>query len=120
MADTSRLLTFIEMNGFLDEWFQMGLADDDLEKFQAAIIAAPKSNPVVEGTGGFRIIEMSHVGPNSTMTIQLGYVYFEEFGIVLLVMARWDNLMMKLTPKGKASIASLIAKQAAAFTARGA
>jgi hypothetical protein len=118
MADDSRLLTFIEMNGFLDEWFQMGLTDDDLERFQTAILAVPKSSPVVEGTAGFRILEMSGVGPTNAMTIQLGYVYFEEFGIVLLVMARWDNLMMKLTAKGKASIASLIARQAAAFAAR--
>lgn len=120
MSGGSRSLTFIEMNGFLDEWFQMGLTDDDLEKFQAAIMVAPKNNPIVEGTGGFRVIELSGVGLNNTMTIQLGYVYFEEFGIVLLVMGRWDNLMMNLTPKGKASIASLIAKQAAAFAARGA
>ena len=36
------LLTFIEMNGFLDEWFQMGLTDEDLELFQAAIMANTK------------------------------------------------------------------------------
>jgi hypothetical protein len=112
------MFTFIEMNGFLDEWFQMGLTDEDLERFQAAIMAAPKDNPIVEGTEGFRVIELSGVGPNNAMTIQLGYVEFEEFGIILLVMARWDNLMMKLTPKGKASIARLIAWQSAAFAAR--
>ncbi len=118
MADGSRLLTFIEMNGFLDEWFQMGLTDEDLEIFQAAIMAAPKRSPDVEGTEGFRVIELSGVGPHNAMTINLGYVYFEEFGIVLLVMARWDNLMLNLTAQGKESIARLIAWQSAALAAR--
>lgn len=118
MADSSRLLTFIEMNGFLAEWFQMGLTDEDLEMFQNAIMGAPKGNPEIEGTGGFRVLELSRVGPSQAMTIQLGYVYFEEFGIILLAMARWDNLLMNLTSKGKMSIASLIARHGTAFSAR--
>jgi hypothetical protein len=105
------LLTFVEMTGFYDEWCGLGLTDDHLWLIQAMIMAAPKDNSVVDGTGGFRVLSMSPRG-RPRLTVNVGYVYFEDYGIVLLIIARSDSSLKKLSPKGRASIRRLIERQA--------
>jgi hypothetical protein len=105
------LLTFVEMTGFYDEWCELGLTDDDLWIFQTMIMAAPKSNPVVNGTGGFRVLTMAR-GGRPRQAVNVGYVYFEDYGIVLLVIVRSDNALKRLSPNGRASIRRLIERQA--------
>ena len=105
------LLGFIEMNGFYDEWIDLGLTDDDLGLFQAVIMTAPKSNKVIPETGGFRVLQMSCDGERN-LSIRLGYVYFEDHGIVLLVIARNDDALDHFSEPGRRSIRRLIEREA--------
>lgn len=92
------LLSFIETSVFRRAWKACALTDNDLFELQVAIMAHPTSHPVMAGTGGLRKIRFS---PEETPRGKSGshracYVYYEEFGIILLVTAypksRKDNL----------------------------
>src|SRR5947209_4021469 len=111
MFNPEELLTFVEMNGFYDEWLAFGLDDEDLDMFQAMVMAAPTKNPEVKGTGGFRIIKMTR-GPRpptaAPFTVQVGYVYFAEYSTVLLVISRTDDVLNDISEKGRESIRRLI------------
>ncbi len=87
------LLTFVEMEDFAQDWQDLGLNDDALMALQVLIMIRPKGNPVVSGTGGLRKIRFSPRGSGRGKrgAFRIGYVYFEEFGIVLLVVAYGKN-----------------------------
>ncbi len=88
-TDPVDLLSFIELEGFHDDWYDLGLGDADLFKLQVGIMLGPKSHPVVRGTGGLRKIRFSPVGwpTGKSGACRVGYVYFEEWGVVVLVVA---------------------------------
>jgi hypothetical protein len=109
------LLTFVEMDGFLDEWMSHGLNDDDLGRFQAMIMAGPKHNPIVADTEGFRILKMRR-DPQSEKQVRLGYVYFEEYGVVLLVATQVDDEMERMSQEARIKIGQLIRREHAALS----
>lgn len=88
------LLIFTELTGFVDDWKSLGLnVDFDLLALQVQIMAHPKQGRVIKGTRGLR--KMDFAPPNTPGRKRRGkrkscrvcYVYFEEFGNVLLVIA---------------------------------
>ncbi len=111
------LLTFVEMNGFADDWAELGLTDEDLAIFQAMIMAAPKGAPAIPDTRGFRVLELKRAN-RPLLQIRVGYVYFEEYAVVLLVMARTDDAMTNLSQKGRDSIRRLIEREEQAFATK--
>jgi hypothetical protein len=82
------LLHFIETTVFTKAWNELDLNDeDDLMALQLAIMSQPKAWPVVQGTGGLRKLRFVPPGREIGKSggVRVCYVYFEEFGIVLLV-----------------------------------
>ena len=82
------LLHFIETTVFTKAWNKLDLNDeDDLMALQLAIMSQPKAWPVVQGTGGLRKLRFVPPGREIGKSggVRVCYVYFEEFGIVLLV-----------------------------------
>lgn len=81
------LLTFIEMRGFSAEWIGLKLDNDHLLELQLEIMRDPKRYPVTQGTGCLRKMRFKpsdwNVGKSGATRVC--YVYFEEWGIVLLV-----------------------------------
>lgn len=61
--------------------------EDDLTDLQLFIMCSPEKYPVIPGTGGLR--KLRFVPPDANIGKRGGYrvcyVYFEEYGIVLLV-----------------------------------
>jgi hypothetical protein len=93
LLDPEDLLSFIASTVFERTWKQCGLTDDDLFELQLSIMARPKASPVIEGTGGLRKVRFSPTGTprGKSGSYRACYVYFEEFGIVLLVTAYSKN-----------------------------
>ncbi len=119
-------LTFVEMEGFCEEWHnELCLTDDQLSLFQAAIMAAPTANPVMPDTGGFRVLSLTRVtsgekdsngkDDESLMTVHLGYVYFEDYHVVLLVVARIDGTFKMFSLEERKAIRELIERETIAF-----
>ncbi len=82
-------LSFIESEVFARAWKRCGLTDDDLFELQLLIMTHPKLHPVMEGTGGVRKMRFT---PDGTAGGKSGshracYVYYEEYGVVLLLTA---------------------------------
>lgn len=114
------LLAFIELRGFSDDWKRLGLDDDDLLGLQVAIMAGPRQPPVVAGTDGLRKIRFAprRWKTGKSGAVRVGYVYFEEFGIVLLVVAYAKNEQDDLSASEKRAIRDLIRRQKQAFETR--
>ena len=88
------LLDFIELPAFTKRWAELGLDDeDDLTALQLFIMVEPKRAKVVKGTNGRRKLRFApdrwHSGKSGAARIL--YVYFEEYGIVLLCLAFRKN-----------------------------
>lgn len=114
------LLTFIEMRGFRDDWKRMGLNDDDLSVLQFAIMAAPRDAPVVPGTDGLRKLRFAPArwGKGKRGAARVGYVFFEEFGLVLLVIAYAKNEQDNLSADDKRIIRDMIRREREALKRR--
>ena len=114
------LLTFIELPGFDDDWKHLGLNDDDLWMLQFGIMADPRGAPVVPGTDGLRKLRFapSRWGRGKRGAARVGYVYLEEFGIVLLVVAYAKNEQDNLSSNDKRIIRDMIRRERAALEQR--
>jgi hypothetical protein len=83
------LLDFIELPVFTRRWEKLGLDDEeDLTALQLTIMMAPKAGKPISGTKGIRKLRFA---PARWKTGKSGaarvlYVYFEEFGIVILAL----------------------------------
>jgi hypothetical protein len=103
------LLHFVELRAFTDAWDNfLGLSDDDLLALQVLIMKQPKAAPIVKGTGGLRKVRFARDGSGKRGGIRVCYVYFEEFGVVLLVHAYAKNRKDDLSAAEKKSIQKLI------------
>lgn len=104
------LLTFIEMKPFSSRWKELGLTDDELLTLQIAIMCDPARSPVVPGTGGLRKLRFAPPKWNAGKSgaLRVGYVFFDEYKKVLLVLvyqkSRKDNLSQAEKVRIKAAI----------------
>jgi hypothetical protein len=56
--DPRKLLNFVELDEFIDDWNSLNLnVDEDLFALQMEIMTQPEAAPLVEGTGGLRKLE---------------------------------------------------------------
>lgn len=107
------LLHFVETSEFTASWKELGLNDeDDLASLQFLIMHAPKDSPVVGGTGGLRKLRYSppawHRGTSGA--VRVCYVYFEKYGVILLVIAYGKNVKANLTASEKLGIKQYISR----------
>lgn len=105
------LLHFVELDGFVDDWKELGLdVEMDLWALQVGIMSDPSGPPVIEGTGGLRKLRFApprwKVGKRGA--VRVCYVYFPEHWTVLLVMAYAKNRKDSLSAREKRDIASYI------------
>jgi hypothetical protein len=107
------LLYFIETSEFTAAWEKLGLNDeDDLLALQLCIMAGPKRAPVIRGTGGLRKLRFAPAdwGTGTRGAARICYVYFEEYGIVLLVLAYAKNEKDDLSESERSAIKQYIYK----------
>jgi hypothetical protein len=104
------LLRFVELKPFADAWKWLRLDDEDLMALQIMIMLNPTGHPVIKGTGGLRKMRFSsprwHVGKSGA--VRVCYLYLQEYGTILLVLAYGKEEKDDLTPNEKKTIRSLI------------
>lgn len=106
-------LHFIELDGFVDDWKELGLdIEMDLWGLQIAIMSNPTEPPVIEGTRGLRKLRFApsswNVGKRGA--VRACYVYLPEHWTVLLVMAYAKNRKDSLSAGEKRDIANFISR----------
>ena len=91
--EPSDWLRFILLAPFDRKWRELGLDDKALTALQITIMAGPTRSPVVRHTGGLRKIRFAPPGSQQGKSggFRIGYVFFESYGIVLLVVAYRKN-----------------------------
>ena len=107
------LLDFIELPQFTARWEKLGLdAETDLWMLQMFVMAKPKGAPVVKGTRGLRKLRFAplrwNVGKSGAARVL--YVYFEEFGIVLLCVVYGKREVGDISETVKKYVNNLIAE----------
>lgn len=105
------LLDFIELLPFTRRWKDLGLDDeDDLTALQLMIMVNPKAGDVVTGTHGLRKIRFAPAEwiSGKSGSARVLYVYFEEFGIVLLCLVYAKSEVDTISDKVKKALNSMI------------
>jgi hypothetical protein len=118
--DPKDWLTFVQAQGFSDDWDGLGLTDDDLAALEIIIMSKPRGWPVVKGTGGLRKMRFSPpgYGKGKSGALRALYVYFDEFGVVLLVACYPKSEMDDFPQSYKKAFKDLIKRQHEALVRR--
>ncbi len=82
-------LTFIELDGFSNDWKSLGLGDEDLSALQWCLMCGPDRTPVIKGTGGLRKVRFAphRWGTGKSGAARICYVYFPMFSAIVLITA---------------------------------
>ena len=114
MFDPKDLLIFTELRGFQTDWKQLGLnVEQDLLSLQWAIMESPRAGAVIQGTGGLRKLRFAppRWGTGKRGALRVLYVYFEEYGHVLLVTAYAKNEDDRFSEADKKQVKFLIEEE---------
>lgn len=122
MAKRRDLLTFIETTFFSARWDDLKLTIRDLVELQQSILTNPKSGKVMNGTGGIRKVRFAPSAQRrgKSGAFRVCYVYFEEFGVVLLVLVYPKNERDNLYASEKRELRDYVERQRKAFAKRAA
>lgn len=103
-------LRFILLDPFDRKWAQLGLNDEDLRALQVAIMTAPDKHPLVRGTGGLRKMRFARkdFDRGKSGGLRIGYVFFESYCIVLLVVVYGKNQETELSMADRNAIRQII------------
>ena len=103
-------LTFIHLEGFSEDWQDLGFDDLDLQALEIILMAAPIGPPVISGTGGLRKLRFARAERNQGKRggARVCYVFFDEFKKVLLVQAYGNSDKDDLEPAEKRALRQLI------------
>jgi hypothetical protein len=103
-------LVFVELEGFWDDWCDLGLDDEDLLALQVLIMIQPSRPPVIPGTGGLRKIRFAPARWKSGKSgaIRVCYVFLAEHGVVLLAVPYSKREMDDLSAAHKKAYREII------------
>ncbi len=106
------LLNFVELDWFVNHWEDLALDDEALAALQILIMCNPRAGDVVPGTGGLRKMRFSPPGSERGKRggLRVCYVYYEKYGIVLLLIVYAKSEQDDLSPKEKRIVKGIIAR----------
>jgi hypothetical protein len=105
------VLRFVQLTPFARGWEGLGLnSDEDLAALEIMLMLNPAGCPVVQGTGGLRKARFAPARwkTGKSGAVRVGYVYLQEHGTILLVIAYSKDEKDELTPDEKKAIRRLI------------
>ncbi len=96
---------FIRMEWFAEEWKKLGLTEEHLKLLKVGVMAMPKGNAVVKGTGGLRRMRFQPKGWSGKRgTLRVAYAYFEACRLILLVAAYTNKEIDNLSKRARADM----------------
>ena len=111
--EAHELLQFWEAGVFGAAWRDLKLDTDDLLDLQMEIILRPTAAPVVPGTDGLRKLRFSprRWSKGKRGSVRVGYVHFDDYRVVLLIVAYAKNEQDDLSSAGRKAIRNLIDRE---------
>lgn len=68
---------FVYTRAFLNNWKNIGMDMDDLERLEETLLADPKIGDVIPGTGSARKVRFAYEGSGKSGSVRVIYVDFE-------------------------------------------
>lgn len=112
MVNPDDLLNFIELRSFAASWEELGLEDDDLAALQIELMSDPRQGPLVKETGGLRKLRFSpsRWRKGKSGALRVGYVYFERYGLIVLVLVYKKGEMDDISAADRKQFRALIGR----------
>jgi len=115
LGNQDRLLSFVYLGSFLDDWARLGLSEADLESLEKLIMDRPEVGVVLPRTGGLRKVRFAPSKGNQgkSGSERVCYALFPKPGLVLLVTVFGKNDKDNLTAAERNAVKVMLAKYAA-------
>ncbi len=87
LGNQLRLLSFVYLGSFLDDWADLGLGEPDLGALEKLIMDRPEVGVVMAGTGGLRKVRFAPTkgGKGKSGSERVCYALFPRPGLALMV-----------------------------------
>ena len=111
LGNHSRLLSFVYLGSFLEDWADLGLGESDLEALEEMIMDRPEVGVVMPGTGGLRKVRFAPARGNKgkSGSERVCYALFPSPGIVLMVIVFGKGDKANLAPAERGGIKAMLA-----------
>lgn len=108
--DRTKVVEFIQLTGFSEEWDDLDLLDVDLVELENSIMSNPSASPVVKGTGGLRKLRFSPTSwkKGKSGALRVCYVHFKEQSKVVLVIVYRKTDRDDISAEGRRAIRNFI------------
>jgi hypothetical protein len=105
-------LRFVQMDPFPRLWAKLQLTDEDLQTLEIGIMASPSTYPVIPGCEGLRKLRFTTNVSNrgKSGSYRVFYVYFPDYGTVLLMAILAKSDKSDLTKADKNALAQVISR----------
>jgi mRNA-degrading endonuclease RelE of RelBE toxin-antitoxin system len=108
--DPERWPRFVRFPSFTRDWERLGLDDEDLLSLELEILKDPTRAPVIPGTGGLRKIRFAGLksARGKSRAYRVCYVYFPEFGTIVLAVIFGKNEKDNLNQADRHAISAVV------------
>jgi hypothetical protein len=112
LGNQHRLLSFVYLGSFLDDWVNLGLGGPDLEALEKRIMDRPDVGVVMPGTGGLRKVRFASTKGNKgkSGSERVCYALFPRPGLALMVTVFGKDDKDNLTAEERNAIKAMLAK----------
>ena len=117
LGSHDRLLSFVYLGAFLDDWANLGLGEPDLEDLEKLIIERPEVGVVMRGTGGLRKVRFAPSKGNKgkSGSARVCYALFPRPGLALMVTVFGKDDKDNLTAAERNAVKAMLTKYEARF-----
>jgi mRNA-degrading endonuclease RelE of RelBE toxin-antitoxin system len=107
MADTLTAMVFIETSVFTRQLLEL-LSDDEYAEVQQTLVAAPHAGPVIEGTGGLRMLRVAAKGKGKRGGARIIYYSVDDAAQVRMLLIYAKSEQADLTAAQKRVLRRLV------------
>lgn len=103
-------LRFVHVDPFPRQWAKLKLTEHDLQALEQCLIAGLRTGAVVPGAGGLRKVRFVTPGvqKGKSGAYRVYYVYFQEYGLIILWAVIAKSQMADLSKADRNAIAKQI------------
>jgi hypothetical protein len=115
LGNQHRLLTFVYLGPFLDDWANQGLGESDLEALETLILNRPEVGVVMPGTGGLRKVRFASKkgSKGKSGSARVCYALFPTPGLALMVTVFGKQDKDNLTAAERNAVKALLSQYGA-------